>query len=314
MNRLDRLTAILIHLQSKRVIRAQEIADRFEISLRTVYRDIRSLEEAGVPIGAEAGVGYFLENYHLPPVMFTNAEASALVFGAKLMEKMADASLQEPFTSALFKIKSVLKHSEKEHLTDLEPAIDVSIRPRPTPFSDTLLNRIQAAIVQQLVLTINYLSGYTDEITQRDVEPIGLWHYGVGWHLIGFCRLRQDYRDFRVDRIRQLSQANQTFSRQSRQSLQDYLDQLRQTENLQEAVVWFDKNMARFAQQDRYGFGFVSETEQNDRVQMRFLTQTLLGLGAWLLMFGKGITIESPDSLRELMKTRATEIYEHYAV
>ena len=102
MNRLDRLTAILIHLQSKRVVRASEIADRFEISLRTVYRDIRSLEEAGVPIGAEAGVGYFLENYHLPPVMFTNAEASALVFGGKFIEKMADSSLQEPFTSALF--------------------------------------------------------------------------------------------------------------------------------------------------------------------------------------------------------------------
>ena len=59
MNRIDRLSAILIHLQSKKVVRAQEIADRFEISLRTVYRDIRALEEAGVPIGAEPGLGYF---------------------------------------------------------------------------------------------------------------------------------------------------------------------------------------------------------------------------------------------------------------
>ena len=312
MNRLDRLTAILIHLQSKRVIRASEIADRFEISLRTVYRDIRSLEEAGVPIGAEAGVGYFLENYHLPPVMFTNAEASALVFGAKFIEKMADASLREPFASALYKIKSVLKHSEKEHLTDLEPAIDVSARPRPVPFSDALLNRIQAAIVQQCVLTLDYQSGYSDQTTLRDVEPIGLWHYGVGWHLIGFCRLRQDYRDFRVDRIRQLTETRQTFLRQSLLSLQEYLDQIRQTENLQEVIISFEKNTARFAQEQRYGFGFVSETEENGRVQMRFMTQFLDGLGWWLLMYGNAVTVESPAALRDLMKTRATELYQHY--
>lgn len=312
MNRLDRLTAILIHLQSKRVIRAQELADRFEISLRTVYRDIRSLEEAGVPIGAEAGVGYFLENYHLPPVMFTNAEASALVFGAKFIEKMADSSLQEPFTSALFKIKSVLKHTEKEHLTYLEPAIDIASRPQPVPFSDALLNRIQAAIVQQCVLTLDYQSGYTDKTTRRDVEPIGLWHYGVGWHLIAFCRLRQDYRDFRVDRIRQLTETRQTFSRQSLLSLQEYLDQLRQAQNLQEVVVSFEKNTARFAQEQRYGFGFVSEADADGRVQMRFMTQFVDGLGWWLLTYGNAVTIESPAALRDLMKTRATELYKHY--
>ena len=85
MNRLDRLTAILIHLQTKRVVRAQELSDRFNISLRTVYRDVRSLEEAGVPIGAEAGVGYFLNDYHLPPVSFTNTEASALLLAGKLI-------------------------------------------------------------------------------------------------------------------------------------------------------------------------------------------------------------------------------------
>lgn len=119
MNRIDRLTAILIQLQSKRVVKAQEIADRFGISLRTVYRDVWALEEAGVPIGAEAGIGYFLEDYHLPPVMFSNEEASALLFGAKLVSKMADELLHESFESALYKIKSVLKRSEKEHLEDL---------------------------------------------------------------------------------------------------------------------------------------------------------------------------------------------------
>jgi predicted DNA-binding transcriptional regulator YafY len=106
-------------------VKAQEIASRFGISLRTVYRDIRALEEAGVPIGAEAGIGYFLENYHLPPVMFTTEEASALLLGAKLIEKMSDHSIKKEFGSALYKIKSVLKSADKEHVEDLESRVAV---------------------------------------------------------------------------------------------------------------------------------------------------------------------------------------------
>ena len=91
MNRFDRITAILIQLQSKKVVRAQDLADRFDISLRTVYRDIRTLEEAGVPLYGEAGVGYsIVDGYRLPPVMFTQEEAMAFITAEKLMEKFTD--------------------------------------------------------------------------------------------------------------------------------------------------------------------------------------------------------------------------------
>jgi predicted DNA-binding transcriptional regulator YafY len=160
MNRLDRLTAILIHLQTKRVVRAQELASRFCISLRTVYRDIRSLEEAGVPIGAEAGVGYFLTDYHLPPVMFTNAEASALMMGGKLIEKWTDESVQTEFTSALFKIKSVLKRPDQEHLDDLDAHINVASPTQRKPHATGLLTALQHAIARRHVLAIHYHSHY----------------------------------------------------------------------------------------------------------------------------------------------------------
>jgi len=98
MNRIDRLTAILIHLQTKRVVRAEEIAERFEMSLRTVYRDVKALMEAGVPIGSEAGKGYFIVNgYHLPPVMFTQDEANSMLLAAKIVDKVADKSVREAF-------------------------------------------------------------------------------------------------------------------------------------------------------------------------------------------------------------------------
>lgn len=313
MPRLDRLTAILIHLQTKRVVRAQELADRFGVSLRTVYRDVRSLEEAGVPIGAEAGVGYFLEDYHLPPVMFSNAEASALLFGAKLVDQYTDGSVREAFESALYKIKSVLKRGEKDHLDDLAGQVVVQkATGTPTPADDALLSTIQAAIVARHRLRLVYQRQYADADTEREIEPIGLLHYGVGWHLIGWCRLRQAYRDFRTDRIQRLTNTGQPFPARDRLSLSEYLGTLRFTEKLTEVWVSFEAQVARFAQVQRYSFGYVDEAVCDDRVRMRFLTVFPEGLCRWLMMFGNSVTIESPAGLRTVMRTYAQETAAHW--
>ena len=126
MNRIDRLTAILIQLQAKRIVGGKEIAARFGISLRTVYRDIRALENAGVPIGSEVGLGYFLaKGYHLPPVVFTKEEAGALLLGGKLIEKFSDHSVYRHFAIALDKIKAVLGKSEQDHLDTLSAYVEV---------------------------------------------------------------------------------------------------------------------------------------------------------------------------------------------
>ena len=313
MNRLDRLTAILIHLQTKRVVRAQELADRFGISLRTVYRDVRSLEEAGVPIGAEAGIGYFLTDYHLPPVMFTSAEASSLLMGSKLIEKWTDESVRTEFESALFKIKSVMKRSDQERLDDLGAHIKVAQYTYRQPYSDGLLTHIQHAIAQNHVLQLQYHSQYNDAETQREVEPVGLHHYHMGWHLIAFCRTRQDYRDFRVDRIRELTDTGQRFSRPERLSLQEYLNRIGEDWEVIDATLVFPKSVTRFMQEQRYSYGFQHEDDLGDQVRMFFQTPYLEGLARWLLMFGKSVTIEQPDILRGLMQTLSDEIQSHYS-
>ena len=312
MNRLDRLTAILIHLQTKRVVRAQELADRFGISLRTVYRDVRSLEEAGVPIGAEAGIGYFLTDYHLPPVMLTTAEASSLLLGSKLIEKWADESVRTGFESALFKIKSVLKRSDQERLDDLDAHINVAKPTTREPYSERLLNDIQQAIAQHHVLDLQYHSQYNDAETQREVEPVGLYHYRMGWHLIAFCRTRQDYRDFRVDRIRQLTDTNQRFARRERLSLQEYLDRLTVEMPSVAVTIVFRKAATRYMQEQKYAYGFQREDDLGDQIRMYFQTPYLEGLARWLLMYGNAATIEQPDSLQSLMQKLVEEIHVHY--
>lgn len=313
MPRLDRLTAILIHLQTKRVVKAQELADRFGVSLRTIYRDVRSLEEAGVPVGAEAGVGYFLEDYHLPPVMFTNDEAGALLFGAKLVDQYTDGSVRTAFESALYKIKSVLKHSEKEHINDLAGQIVVQRSGlTATPVGDAVLSAIQSAIVARHQLRIVYQRQYATQDTERDIEPIGLLHYSVGWHLIAWCQLRQAYRDFRTDRIVQLRNTGRPFPVRDRLSLNEYLTTLRCTASLTEVHVRFDPQMARFAQTQRYSYGYVDEEMLHGQVQMRFLTAWPEGLCRWLLQFGNKISLDSPPALRTILQRVAQEALCHW--
>lgn len=314
MNRIDRLTAILIHLQSKKMVRAQEIADRFEISLRTVYRDIRALEEAGIPVGAEAGKGYFImEGYHLPPVMFTKEEASAMLTAEKLIEKLADNSIKEHFKTASYKIKSVLHSSQKEFLENLTSHIEVVQTPsvKQEGFPDNFLAPVQNALVQKKVVQLEYYANYTQSFTKRTIEPIGIY-YTIKWHLIAFCRLRKDYRDFRLDRIKSLSVMTEQFDNTKHPSLQTYIERITQTTELKSVCIRFNKDVVQYLHENKYFYGFVKEQEVGNQVEMSFLTPHQHYLARWLLMFGNKAEIVSPQSLKELMRKFAAELAQHY--
>ncbi|MEJ0029632.1 MAG: YafY family protein [Bacteroidota bacterium] len=234
MNRIDRLTAILIHLQTKKVVKAEEIADRFGMSLRTVYRDVKALMEAGVPIGSEAGKGYFIvDGYHLPPVMFTQDEASSMLLAGKLVDKMADKSVRGAYENAMHKIKSVLNESEKDHLQNLESHIEVFLRSRyevkeREEFPDHFMTEIQRAVAKKEVLRIDY-SNNEETLSQREVEPIGIFYYSMAWHLIGWCKLRNGYRDFRADRIKNLVNTGQSFQGRNLISMKEYFESMFQS-------------------------------------------------------------------------------------
>ena len=199
------------------------MADRFNISLRTVYRDVKALDESGVPVIGEAGTGYtIMEGYRLPPVMFTQEEASALLLGGKLAERFTDGSVKRHFQSALFKIKAVLRSPDKEYVDSLTEHIEILTR--YTPDSDSpqqYLSLLQQAIVQKKMVDVHYRSNEKDERTRRRVEPIGLLYYGSAWHLIGWCHLRSDYRDFRLSRMLGLNLEEITFDPSSHPSIRE---------------------------------------------------------------------------------------------
>lgn len=316
MNRIDRLTAILIHLQTKKIVRAEEISDRFEISLRTVYRDVKALMEAGVPIGSEAGKGYFIvDGYHLPPVMFNQEEASALLTAGKLVEKMTDDSIRKAYESALLKIKSVLNTSEKDHLENLQSSIAVFRMPdHPADFPNHYMAAIQKAISRRSVLSIVYFSSGKQERTTRLVEPIGVVYYSGRWHLIAWCRLRNGYRDFRIDMIQSLNDNGEVFDPRSHFTLQEYFDSLtREHDDMEKVVIVFDASVSKYARSARYYYGFVSEEDLGDRCRMTFLAGNLRSFCRWLMMFGKAVQIEHPSELRDIMEELIEDLSMHYS-
>ena len=305
MNRIDRLTAILIQLQTKTWTTAAEIAERYEISLHTVYRDMRALEEAGVPIGAEAGKGYFIvEGYHLPPVMFTREEAGAMLIAGKLVEKLTDKSLQKAYTSAIDKIKSVLPDRDKDSLAGLNDQIQVFYAAQSAEYDypNNFLSITQRSLADGKCIRIDYHAGYSQEKTKnRVVDPLGLVFYGNAWHLIAYCKMREEMRDFRLDRIMQMVILDECASPKKPDELKSYFENLWQTVDLFEVKVWFHESILKTLNQSKYFFGYIDEVPSPQGAILSFAVTDYKYIGSWLLSFAGLCRVKSPQILKDQM-------------
>ena len=219
--RLSRLIAILTQLQTKRLLTATQLAEKFSVSIRTIYRDIRALEEAGVPILTEEGKGYTLmDGYRIPPVMFSETQANALIIAEQLVLKNKDISLIKDYKEAVDKIKAVLKYNIKDK---------VNLLSERTHFDENLnrernssnLSDLQFALTNFRVTKIEY-SNEQDKITTRDIEPFAVLST-ENWLLIAYCRLRKEFRYFRLDRIRKLEVLLEEFQ-PYKMTLQQYFE------------------------------------------------------------------------------------------
>ncbi|HEV7780667.1 MAG TPA: YafY family protein [Chitinophagaceae bacterium] len=225
MNRMDRLLGILTLLQSKKYVPAEKIAEKFSISIRTVYRDIKALVELGIPVSFEAPKGYFvIQGYFLPPVSFSSEEANALLLSESLVYGFADRSIQKHYSNALNKVKAVLRSQQKEKLDLLTDSIKMQMHPN-LMLDVEWLSLLQHAISVKTIVEIEYKDN-KEQLSKRQLEPIGLIFYAFNWHLIGWCHTRTDYRDFKVSRIIRLSDTALPFKKTKHIEVNEYMKSL----------------------------------------------------------------------------------------
>lgn len=220
--RISRLTAILTQLQTKRLLTATELANKFSVSVRTIYRDIRTLEQAGVPIVTEDGKGYTLmEHYRLPPVTFTENEANALITAEQLVLKNKDTSFIKAYSEAIAKIKTVLKHSVKDKANLLFERVQI-IQNTDNERTSGNLSDLQFALTNYHLTKISYINE-AEKTTNRSVEPFAILSTQENWLLLAWCRLRNEFRFFRLDRIKKLEVLTENFE-PHKMTLQEYFE------------------------------------------------------------------------------------------
>jgi predicted DNA-binding transcriptional regulator YafY len=221
-SRLSRLTAILTQLQTKRIITSTELAKKFSVSIRTIYRDIRALEQSGVPIMTEEGKGYSLmEGYRIPPVTFTETQANALILAEQLVLKNKDASFVKDYSEAIEKIKAVLGHTVKDKANFLADRTRFSQNVNSEKNSSNLSD-LQFALTNFRVIKIEY-SNEKNQATSRLIEPFALLSTQENWLLVAWCRTRKEFRYFRLDRIKKMEILNEKFT-PHKLTLQEYFD------------------------------------------------------------------------------------------
>ena len=219
--RLSRLTAILTQLQTKRLVTATALASKFSVSVRTIYRDIRGLEQAGVPIITEEGKGYLLmEGYTIPPLMFTEAQANALIIAEQLVLKNKDTSFIRDYSAAIEKIKAVLRYSQKDKANLLSERTQFE-QIKSLERNSSNLSDLQFALTNFLQTKIDYINA-EGKTTTRIIEPFALLST-ENWLLLAKCRLRKEFRYFRLDRIKKLQLLTEKFE-PHQMTLQEFFD------------------------------------------------------------------------------------------
>ncbi|MBI1282387.1 MAG: WYL domain-containing protein [Anaerolineaceae bacterium] len=311
MNRTDRLLAIVLEIQAKKQVRAEDLAATFEVTKRTIYRDLQALSESGVPIVAIPGQGYSLvEGYFLPPLTFNSDEAIMLLLGADFVAQNFDAQYRAAAHSAKHKIVTVLPDKLRQEVEYLQSSIRfVALN---GPFIPETLQQLRRAIIQSKTVRFRYHSrprdGSSSTPSLRDADPYALVHIGSAWLLTAYCHLRKERRNFRIDRMEELVVLDKIFKRPSDFSLQ------RPSGDERSIVVraLFDPETGRWARENPTYF-HVSEEEHPDGLLVTLMINQPGDILNWLLSWGSHVRVLEPDFLREILHNEAKGMIENYA-
>lgn len=314
MNKMDRLLAIVLELQARDWTRAEELATLFEVSKRTIYRDMQALSEAGIPIVAITGQGYgLMDGYFLPPLNFTTDEALMLILGSDFMAQNFDAQYQQAAETASAKIEAVLPHRLKPNVTYLRHNINFFTSRSPTGETDlTPLKQLRRAIIEQRRVNLHYVKRFgksgTEEKSVRDVDPYSLARLSMDWYLLAYCHLRQDLRVFRLARIDKLTVLGQTFDRPP-EFKPDWVN----PSGAQNIIVraLFKPEVSRWVQESQTYF-VVEAEEVPEGLLVSLFVRDEREMLQWLLGWGGHVRVLEPESLCQLLLDEAKRVIELY--
>ena len=308
MNRVDRLMGYMLLFQSRGLMRAQDFAQQFEISERTVYRDIQALCEVGVPIMAMPGEGYrLMEGYYLPPITFSPNEARSLYLAISMLSGLAEpGATRQAAETALEKIRAVLPAATLRQLQALQAIIHFYALPGASlNFDDEIFLTLQEAIHERRVVHMRYHALHSNEVTERDVEPLELAFVDKAWILSAYCRLRQGRRAFRLDRIDDLEVRKEQFIHRD-------LDQKGSEGRSIRVVVRFEASIVRWVRERQHFTCIEDRSDETGSAVMVYQPRAFEQMEGWLLSWGDKMEVLEPPVLRQRLATLAANIWHHH--
>jgi predicted DNA-binding transcriptional regulator YafY len=310
MNRTDRLLSIVLELQASGKKRAEDLAETFETSKRTIYRDIQALCEAGVPVVAVPGQGYSLmEGYFLPPLSLTPDEATVLLLGAGVMEKSFDAEYSNVATGAARKITGALTDAQREKVQHLQQTIWFTVTGTGSQAEIERLQQLRHAISQQQTVSFDYQARHGSTVTTREADPYGLVHHNHTWYLEAYCHLRLTVRTFRLSRMAQVQLMPKTFTHSGYPWRAKY-EQMFQSRDMVIRLL-FDEQAVRWVKEDRC-FYIVNREETSEGLLVTLAVRQIQEILRWVMGWGHHVRVLEPESLRQLVLEEAQALLNTY--
>jgi predicted DNA-binding transcriptional regulator YafY len=303
VKRFERIVHIFFLLQSKAVVKNEEIQERFQIGRRTVYRDLKVLERAGVPIVSESGEGFsIMEGYRMQPSKFTHEEVFSLVIAEKIMQTHETEFVKKNFETALIKVKSSFLVHQKNHVLNLEDKLHFTERFTGAEFLPDLMDVLLAGILKKQIVNIAYLKSSEMDVIGRSIEAVGLFHENNAWYVLAYCHLRGNYRNFRLDRIKKIALSDDPFTRKHLSVNQ--IQQIESQSNVTKIVISVEKQYAHFLFWERQSYGFTSQEIQGEEIIMYFdCQQHPISFVRWFMRFIDVAKLIKPLQLQDELKT-----------
>jgi predicted DNA-binding transcriptional regulator YafY len=320
LNKTERLFALVLLLQNRPNLTSRDLAEHFGVSRRTIFRDLRTLTESGVPLTYAEDGGYeILEGYQLPPLMLSAREAATVLVGTEFTKLQPDRSLRADAETVTMKIRSVLPESVREYIDTLQqrtvfsPYNEVQSPKQASSEEEGLWFTLSEAVARQKRVKMTYYTVSRDEENVREVDPLGLVYYADHWNLIAYDHLRGEVRNFRLDAIRKLRVKFDSFTPPAGFDLKEFLRERGENPGNVRFVVRFAPGAYRWA---RASIPADLESErrlEDGSTEVTFHFENTPYIARWLMRFGTDAEALEPAALRAQLREHAMSVAKQYA-